>query len=279
MSKKIFVTTDLSNNSKAGIRFAIQLAKQAGSALIFFNAVEIDKPTRWSDTKFDEYVDSEISDTKSKLDVFVKGVYKESRIRPGKYRLVVERVSSVQDAIVKSAIANKADFICISTRGAGKIKRLIGTNTSAVISTSPVPVLAIPSSYRATPISHVLYASDLNALPAELNKVKRFAGSVKSKITVLHYDYLYQLEEVRTKFNKVAERQKSSDVKFYLEQFNIENSLSTHLKNAVKKFNPSIVVLFTKQNRDWFERLFLSSKSAEVSFDSKKPLLIYGKQS
>jgi hypothetical protein len=122
-----------------------------------------------------------------------------------------------------------------------------------------------------------LYASDLNALSGELAKVKKFAASVKARVTVLHYDYLYQLEEVRAKFDKISMRQQTPGVKFYLEQFNIENSLSLHLKNAVKKFNPSIVVLFTKQNRDWFERLLLSSKSAEVSFDTKKPLLIYGK--
>jgi len=47
---------------------------------------------------------------------------------------------------------------------------------------------------------------------------------------------------------------------------------------SIRKFKPSIVVLFTKQNRDWFERLFLSSKSADISFDTKKPLLIIPKK-
>ena len=110
-----------------------------------------------------------------------------------------------------------------------------------------------------------------------METVKAFAASLKAKVNVLHYDYLYQLEEIRSKFESIAKHQKSPGIKFHLEQFNIENSLSTHLKNAVKKFDPSLVVLFTNQDRDWFERLFLSSKSAEASFDSKKPLLIYGK--
>lgn len=276
--KKILVTTDLSSNSKAGIRFALQLSRQVGSSLIFYHAVEIDRPTRWSDKKFGGYVQSEITHRKSKLESFISDVYKHARIKPGKYELAVDRVSSIQDAIIDYAVGRKVDFICMSTRGAGRLKRLVGTNTSAVISNSPVPVMVIPGNYRAKPINHILYASDLNGLSGELAKVKKFAASLKAKVTVLHYDYLYQLEEVRAKFNKVAASQSTPGIKFYLEQFKIENSLSFHLKNAVKRFNPSIVVLFTKQNRDWFERLFLSSKSAEVSFDTKKPLLIFGKK-
>lgn len=88
----------------------------------------------------------------------------------------VERVSFIQDAIIKFAVAKKVDFISMSTRGAGRLKRLVGTNTSAVISNSPVPVLAIPGNYRATPINHILYASDLNSISGELSRVKKLAA-------------------------------------------------------------------------------------------------------
>jgi nucleotide-binding universal stress UspA family protein len=276
--KKVLVTTDLSSNSKAGIRFAIQLAKQAGFTLAFYHGIELDKPTRWSNQQFDDYAQREINNANNQLANLVSKVYKDAGIKPGKYTLVVERVTSIRDAVISYAVAKKFDFICMSTRGAGKLKRIVGTNTSAIITHSPVPVFAIPGNYRVTPVKDILYASDLNALSGELAKVKRFAAAVKGKVTVLHYDYLYQLKEVQAKFDKIAGREKTPGIKFYLEKFNIEDSLSLHLKNAVRKFNPSILVLFTKQNRDWFERLFLSSKSAEVSFDTKKPLLIYGKK-
>jgi nucleotide-binding universal stress UspA family protein len=277
--KKILVTTDLSSNSKAGIRFALQFAKQAGSSLTFYHGIEIDQPTRWNNKRFDEFVQTEVTRATEKLEAFIRSVYKEAGVRPAKYQLVVERVeSSLRASIIANAVARKMDFICMSTRGAGKLRRLIGTNTSSVITHSPVPVLAIPGNYRATAIREILYASDLNALSGELRKVKKFTTALKAKVTVLHYDYLYQLEEVRSKFNKVANSQKAPGVKFYLEQFNIENSLSYHLKNAVRKFKPSLIVLFTKQDRDWFERLFLSSRSADISFDTKTPLLIFGKK-
>ncbi|MBL0235932.1 MAG: universal stress protein [Saprospiraceae bacterium] len=45
---KILATTDLSTNSKAGLRFAMQLADQLKCELIFYYAIEVLKPISWS---------------------------------------------------------------------------------------------------------------------------------------------------------------------------------------------------------------------------------------
>ena len=277
MINKILVTTDLSRNSKAGIRFAIQLASQSGAALIFYHAIEIPKPTRWSDEKYAAFTEEQILEAKGKLNPFVKGVYKSSGVQPGNFECIVQVGSPVDQTIMDYALKRKVDFICMSTRGAGMIRRFMGTHTSSVLTHSTTPVLAIPKNYRATPIKQILYSSDLNDLNKELKMVKRFADLTKSKISVVHYDYLYQLKETQSKLDKVALRYQATGVKFHFEKLNMEHSLQAHLKKAIQKFKPSIVVLFTKQNRDWFERLFLSSKSADVSFDTKKPLLIISK--
>lgn len=277
MSKKLLVATDLSVNSKAGIRFGIQLARQTNFKIVFYHAVEIDKPTRWSENQFDKYVEGEISNTKQKLERFILSIYKHEGIRPGNLQLAVERVGSVPDGIIGYASRNKFDFLCTGTRGAGKLARIIGTNTSYIIKHSPVPVFAIPKNYKSSPIKHILYATDLNALTSELSKVKRIADATKARITALHFETHYHLKEVRAEFAKRTSRFARPGLKFEIEKFNIENPLSTHLKSAVRRFDPSLLVLFTNQKRDWFDKLFLSSKSAEVSFDSKRPLLIYGK--
>lgn len=43
--KKVLVTTDFSENSKAGIRFAIQWASQQRLSLIFVHVLHILRPT------------------------------------------------------------------------------------------------------------------------------------------------------------------------------------------------------------------------------------------
>jgi hypothetical protein len=58
---------------------------------------------------------------------------------------------------------------------------------------------------------------------------------------------------------------------------NLDESLVSDIEDAIKKINPSMMIMFTEQNRNWFEKIFLSSKSAEYSFDAKVPLLVFNK--
>lgn len=279
MANKILVTTDLSKNSTSGIRFAIQLASQDKSALIFYHLIDLQKPTRWNEETYKSYAQQEVANAKKKLNHFVADVYKKSAIRPGKYDCVVQIGSAAGENIIQHALTIKASFICMGTRGAGGIRRILGTHTSTVLTHSPVPVFAVPKNYRRGPIDHMLYSTDLEHLKTELKKVKKVADAIKAKVSVLHFDYLYDLKETQIKLAKIASQYKTSGVKFHFQKLNIENSLDVHLMKAIRRLKPSLVVLFTKQNRDWYERLFLSSKSAEVSFDTKKPLLVFPKKS
>ncbi|WP_276370763.1 universal stress protein [Chryseolinea sp. H1M3-3] len=274
---KILVTTDLSANSKAGMKFAIQLASQNKSSLIFFHVIELQRPTRWNTSQYEQFERSEVEAAKAKLTRFVKDVYKQIGVRPGKYDCVAQVGSPVGELIIAYAKKIKADFICIGTQGAGRLRRIFGTHTSSVLTHSPIPVFAVPKNYRKASISHLLYSTDLNNLRTELKTIKKFAGTIKAKISVLHYDYLYQVNETQDKLKKIARAHESPGIKFYFQKLNIEDTLDEHLKKAASRFKPSVVVLFTNQNRDWYERLFLSSKSAEVSFDTTKPLLIFPK--
>ena len=123
-----------------------------------------------------------------------------------------------------------------------------------------------------------MYASDFNNLQAEIKKVKEFTTRLKAKVSVYHYDYLVERKETQQKLKKASDRFKGPGIKFNFRKLNIEKSLSTHLMKDIQKLKPSVVVLFTKQNRDWYERVFLSSKSADLSFNTKTPLLVFRKK-
>lgn len=278
MADNILVTTDLSNNSKAGIRFAIQLAAQRGSYLIFYYAMELLKPARWNDRKFKEYSRIETAAAEERLDRFVKDVYRRMGMKPGAYECVVEIASSAGKAIVNYARKRGVSFICISTHGAGRLRRLIGTHTSYVIKHSSVPVLAIPKNYRRTPLSHVLYASDLTNLKDELDHVKEFANSTASTVSVVHFDSYMRPEEMKERFEKLTKQYRRPGIEFHLRHYDWEKPLTTNLKRVTRQLKPSVVALFTKQDRNWFERMFLSSKSAEASFKTERPLLIFPKK-
>lgn len=62
MTQKVFITTHLSKSSKAGLRFAIQLASQQRSKLIFYHVLHALMATSWSQEKYMWYVDGQIKD-------------------------------------------------------------------------------------------------------------------------------------------------------------------------------------------------------------------------
>jgi len=272
------VTTDFSVNSKAGIRFALQLAKQTKSKLIFFHSQELPKPTRWSLEKYNSYTAVELKKTHARLRQFVDKISHETGLKARDAQFVVAEGYKVGHGVIDFAKHIKANYICMSTRGAGAFKKLIGTTASAILTTSPIPVIVVPKTYRVSPISHILYSSDFNNLKGEINKVVGFARPLKARVSVYHYDFLLPLKEVKMKLEKIAARYVSKGVTFHFRKLHVENSLSHHLQMDIKKSKPNLVVLFTKQNRGWYERIFLSSKSAALSFDTKSPLLVFRKR-
>jgi nucleotide-binding universal stress UspA family protein len=275
---KILVTTDFSTASKAGIRFALQLAKQTKGTLIVFHAMGLPKPTRWGDNKYNAYAEAELKKAHIRLMRFIDSIGLQSGFATKAVQGVVTEGWQVDRSVIDYATHIKANFICMSTRGAGLLKKMVGTNASTILTTSPIPVIVVPKTYQVSPISHILYSSDFNTLGSEMKKVVDFAKPLKAKVSVYHYDFLLPLDEAKIKLEKIAAKHSARNVKFYFKKLHIENSLAHHLQNDIRKSKPSLVALFTKQNRGWYDRLFLSSKSAEISFNTKTPLLVFRKR-
>lgn len=275
--KKILVTTDLSNSSKAGVKFAIQLASQYNAKLVFFNAIELLIPTRWNEVKVKVYMDDEIKTHNENLERFVKATYKECKKRPGKFECVIRYGAPVSDAILDFASEIGASFICMGTHGAGNLKRMIGTHTSTVIKKSSIPVFAIPKNYKPSPVKDILYASDLTGFKSEFRAVRGFAGKIGASTAVLHFDTNSSVHKPLTDLATLGKRLTKSRINFHLEKYNWEESMNWHIMKAVRKFQPDVLAMFTDNKRSWLEKLITGSKSVEVSFNSLKPILVFPK--
>jgi hypothetical protein len=183
----------------------------------------------------------------------------------------------VGKAIIDYAKKRNADFICINTSGPGIFNQLIGTTASQLITTSPIPLLVVPYTYRMRPLNLLLYASDIDKIGIEFPLVKKFAVLFDAYIAVYHYSEFLDQGNFKNDFNTIAHNYQSDKVSFNFKKLNIEFSLLNHLQVDIRKIKPSIIVMFTKQNRDWFERHFLSSKTKEFGFDTNTPILVFRK--
>ncbi|HYF04100.1 MAG TPA: universal stress protein [Patescibacteria group bacterium] len=273
--RKILVTTDLSENSKSGIHFAIQLASQLNCDLTFLHLYFISKPAYMTDIAFTEYEKEESQKLLDRFTDFVHDTFKSADITPRNISLILKCSFLTDSAIAEYATTGGFDYICIATHGAGKVRKILGTTTSYLIANSNVPVIVVPGNYKPVPITSILYASDLRNVEKELCRVKEFAEPLQSTIMLLHFtsplDKLLDtktLEKVQSTF---------PEVNVLLEDVSPIETLLSNLETTIEKTKPSLLVMFTDQDRSLFERIFLSSNSAEFSFAPKLPLLVFKK--
>ena len=275
--QRVLVTTDFSDESKAGLRFAIQLASQYKFDLTFFHSYHILTPTSWKKEKIEVYEKAETKKIQETLDRFVGKVYKRINRENEPIHCVIKNSVFPQVNITEYAAENNFDFICISTRGAGKFKRLLGTNTANLINSSHVPVIAVPYTYRRTKITNILYASDLLNLDKELTKVAAIAEPLQSKVELLHFAFPLEKFVDSKAIEMIATKLAKLDIKVNIKSVDFVHTLISNLTLAIKKAKPSMLIMFTEQNRTLFQKIFFSGKSAGYSFDAKVPLLVFNK--
>lgn len=274
---KILVTTDFSANSKTGIRFAVSLAKNNNAQLIFFHSYFLPKPTSWSEATYALYAKKEKQKLLNRLNTFVAAVCKSMKVSSGKFKCVVEQSIIPESGIMDYAKTQTIDFICISTRGAGMLKKIFGTTVGNLITKSQIPVIAVPQHYKAKKITHILYASDLKNHWQEMKSIIEFAKPLRAAINVFHFSYP---GEKLTDVREVAEnlkRQFKYKVEFHLENSDLTLPLVGNLQKAIASSKPSLVVMFTEQRRTFYQKIFLSSSSESISFQAKVPMLVFNK--
>ena len=275
---KLLVTTDFSANSKGAIRFAQTLAKQIENIeVIFYHAIHIMKPTRWKDTFFKGYKEEEIERLTAELKKFVYSTIVKDKGKFANVKFVVGNCISTEKDIIIYAEKNKIDFICIATQGAGMLRKIMGTHTSYIVNNSNVPVMVIPSHYRAKTLKKATYLSDFENLKNEVLKISKLSIPIALHVEVLHY--LTIVKDVK-KFEKNKElfnTKEFDNIKLNIQKNNLELSLVERITKYVEKSKPELLIMFTNREKGFFESIFLPSKSAELTYTTKVPVLIFSK--
>lgn len=184
---RILVPTDLSTNSMTGLRFAIQLAAQRNSELVFIHINEL-----WKDDAILPALPGSPRDLSRKklqqeLEAFVQEAYNSMQVPATSYHCEVYYQFGVVNSVIEYATKNACDYICISTNGAGTVRKLFGTHASELIKESIIPVVCVPVDYEVRAVTRILYASDLKNYEQELGKVVQFAANINGQIDMLHF--------------------------------------------------------------------------------------------
>jgi nucleotide-binding universal stress UspA family protein len=144
--KKILAPTDLSELSKIGVRYALQLAKAIGAEVIVYHAVDYDTLTRYGQRstapphfqppdehfldRYQKALSEFLIDCVSDLAPFIK------------VREKVE-IGNPDTSIVELAKSEVCNLIVMSMHGKSGLRMSLGSVTQSILQTAPCPVLSI----------------------------------------------------------------------------------------------------------------------------------------
>jgi nucleotide-binding universal stress UspA family protein len=275
---KLLVTTDFSSNSKGAIRFAQTLAKQSKAVeVIFYHAVHFLMPSRWNDDFYSGYKNEEIERLSGDLEKFIFAIIGKDKSKFASIKFVVDTSISNEKDIISYAEEKKVDYICIATRGAGMLRKIIGTHTAYIVNNSKIPVMVIPSHYRIKPLKKAIYLSDFENLKKEISKIAPLSNAIKLNLEVLHYESLVADKKKFESNKALFAKDEYKNIKLNISKNNLELSLVERVSKFVGKSKPELLILFTNSERGFFESIFLPSKSVELTYTTKVPVLIFPK--
>ena len=259
---KILVPTDFSDNSKPALRFAIRMAARSKASLVFINIVPLE---------------GDLEKSRAKLESFVHTIYQTMKMDANDIFFDVVKGFKADVSILDYCSQHpEINYICIGTRGASFLNKVLGTNTSNLIEKSTLPVIAISKNYRAKPLHSILYATDLENLEQELQVVVDYARPKGLSIEILHFTSP-STAALKEKLNASLEVKVNYPLTFRVVKSDDSKAMIKNLQLQVKKLKPSMLCLFTNNSRTFFEKVFLSSLTENVSYQSEVPLLAYKK--
>jgi len=99
--------------------------------------------------------------------------------------------------------------------------------------------------------------------------------SIALHLDVLHYSSTMHDKKKFEKNKELFDPKEFKHIKLNIQKNNLELSLVEKITNYVQKSKNELLITFTKRKKDFFENMFLPSKSAELTYTTKVPVLKY----
>jgi len=274
--KNIIVSTDFSTTGNNAVKFAVQYASSIKCKLMVFHVVRMPKfsPTI-SEAAFLELEKKEESTQKQKLERLVDKIYHDLHLKKNAKRVKVEAKNGifVTESLVAAAKTYKADLIVVGTHGATGLK-LFGSTSSEIIFKAQAPVMAIPPRYRYKKIKTIVYASDLKNLVNELRCIAPIAGPEKALIEILNLKFGLGNAKPIIDEKALMKQVKYKKLKVIVQNERQGLTIIEHLQRYLKSHKPEVLVMFPEE-RSLFDKLFVRSKTEELVYQIKLPLLTF----
>ena len=278
---KILIPTDFSELSKIAVQYVIGLSKDFKIDIVLLHVANNSTPnmTRLGSKKLIEAIKSS---SEQEMNELLHAINKANSHDLNISTKIIYG-GSITEKVEAFALNNQVDMICIGTKGATGLKKIVfGSNAAGIITNSSIPVLTIPEFASYNGINNIVYSSDLENLDNELKSLLPFAKLLHAWINVIHINKEHLDPNVDADFKAKEERLKTLLSYDKLKTKALENeSVINGINQHVEAINAEMIAMFTHStSTSLFEKLFNTHKSVtrEAAFQTKIPLLTFKKE-
>ena len=272
----LFVPTDLSSHALVALKYALELSKEAlCRKLVYFHLnpqiISAEIPVLYYDDL--KRLNQEI---KEHLEKELKKHIQDAGIGEGvlETEVIVTTEGGPVSAIPSFAQKCEADIIIMGTHGkTGFEKFVFGSVTAGVLENSKIPVLAIPQHFKYETIEKIAFSSSFTSFTNEIKSILPFCHVLEATLEVIHLDYGLLSEKLIEHAKRVIADIDHFVIKLEIIKADLDTTLLETLKQHVAITKPQWLVMIPKK-MEWYEKLFLSSKSLELANHYNKPVLI-----
>lgn len=171
----------------------------------------------------------------------------------------------VEDVVVNFARHNDVSLIIMGTKGAtGLKKKLIGSNATAVINSSEVPVITVPEPARFNKLKHIVYATDMTNINAEMKKPVPLAKLFDATVHISHIVSPGSKKKIDPKkiVTGLVLQMKYPKITFHI---SMNEDILEGIDEYIVDKKADILAMFT-HDVTFFERLFGKSVTHEMAF-------------
>jgi nucleotide-binding universal stress UspA family protein len=272
--KTILVPTDFSELSNVALRYAVQVAAQLKAQITLVSVVNVNTTSqtlmKWQKLE-EEMVEIAEQDAERIINE-IKNEFGDAV----KIRFQALKGFPVEMVLDRFAIEQKVALIIMGTRGATGVKKtFLGSNATAVVDHSSVPVLVVPGDAEFKGVKRIVYATDFDNLDAQLKTIIPYGKFFDAEISILHVASVRQQldSDVSGKLENLKKQLGYPALSFHV----VKND---HIADAVELFckdvDADMLALFTHK-LDFYEKLFGKSVTQQLAFHAKLPLLTFNK--
>ena len=270
----ILVPTDFSDLSKVSARYAIKIANELDGTFTLLHVMNILKPvTQNMKRRLMTYEKEVLKEAENDMEKFAMQFARLVKFTKPMKTKVVESDEDFSEVVKSEAKKLRSGLIVMGTHGASGLKKVVmGSNTSDVINSSKIPVLAIPRNAEFKGFRNIVYASDLRSTQKELKQLIPYAKQFESTIHLVHIvssgKTVPALEEKLAAI--VAKSGYDNIVPMVLVDSSVEQGIEQYIKNS----KADLLAMFT-HDLNFYEKLFDRSITRRMAFHSTVPLLAF----